>query len=112
VRSIRATKPQRFDDREYELTLGDALSQLVMGEKLATKATHQYGYALEELCKHFGQFLPVDQWGGVRWDAMEDSGVAGVMASGPPGVAPRRRGSGPSHAHGGLVFLRLNDGRR
>ena len=89
IESIRAQDPERFDSDEYELSLGEALKQLVMGEELGTTATHQYGYALEKMADHLGQRLPFDLWCGVRWAAMEDSGVAPILESGPPVPLPK-----------------------
>lgn len=89
IEAIRKKAPERFDSDEYELTLGQALTQLVMGDKLGKKAPHQYGYALEKLAKHLGKWLPPDVWGGVRWAAMEDSGVARIMEGGSPVRLPR-----------------------
>jgi hypothetical protein len=89
VEAIRKTDPEKFDLRDDDLTLGDALSQLVMGEKLGRKATHQYGYALIRLCEHLGQRLDADEWSGVRLAALQDSGVAALMQSGPPVKLPK-----------------------
>ena len=89
VRAVRKTNPAKFDADEDGLSLGDALEQLVMGREPGKKATHQYGYALEHLCRHLGKMVPVDLWSGVRWEAMEDSGVAEIMNSGPPVKLPK-----------------------
>jgi len=89
IASIRKEDPKRFDSEQYDLTLGQALTQLVMGERLGDKATHQYGYALEKLARHLGKPLPLDLWCGVRWEAMEGSGVAPIMESGPPVKLPK-----------------------
>lgn len=88
IESIYKTDPEKFDYDGYDLTLRQALTQIVMGEKLGAEATHQYGYALKELAKHLGKPLPLDLWCGVRWEAMEDSGIAMVMKSGPPVELP------------------------
>jgi hypothetical protein len=90
IESIRKKNPEKFDSDEYDdLTLGQALTQLVMGEKLGKKATHRYGYALEKLAEHLGKRLPLDFWSGVRWAAMVDSGVAPIMRGGPPVELPK-----------------------
>ena len=89
VEAVRSKGPEQFDSDEYDLTLGQALTQLVMGEKLGRDDTHQYGYALEKLAAHLGRRLPLDLWSGVRWAAMEDSGVAPIMDSGPPVNLPK-----------------------
>jgi hypothetical protein len=89
IETIRKKDPEKFDSGKDGLTLGEALSQLVMGEKLGKKAAHQYGYALETLAKHLGKPLPLDLWCGVRWEAMEDSGVARIMESGSPVKLPK-----------------------
>jgi hypothetical protein len=90
VRAIRASKPEKFEkvDQQGDLSLGDALSRLVMGDKLGQDQAHQYGYALEALCHHLGEVIWPDVWGGVRWAAMEDTGVDAVMESGPPVPLP------------------------
>ena len=95
IAAVRRKSPQRFDADEYPLTLGQALTHLVMGEKLAKDDAHQYGYALEKLAAHLGKRLDFDLWSGVRWEAMEDSGVAPVMKSGPPVKLPKIRGGFP-----------------
>ena len=93
VRAIRSSNPEKFDDPDprYPLTLGDALSHLVMGEPNNPKVPHQYGYALEVLCQRLGQGLGCDMWGGVRFAALDDSGVGTVMGSGPPVTLPVNR---------------------
>jgi hypothetical protein len=46
-----------------------------MGEHLDEEAGSQYGYALELLCRHFGEVILPDAWGGVRWMAVEDASL-------------------------------------
>ena len=97
IAAVHASDPARFDDAGgenddgygEELSLGAALSQLVMGEKLNKSHAHQYGYALERVCEHVGQRLTCNLWCGVRWAAMEDTGVDAILTrSGPPVKLP------------------------
>lgn len=88
IAAIVEKHPRQFESPDSELPLEQALTQLVMGEELGETATHQYGYALELLADQLGQKLPFDLWSGIRWDAMEDSGVASIMDSGPPVSLP------------------------
>ncbi len=108
VQAIRAHNPEEFTkvDRERGLSLGDALSRLVMGEKLGNEKTYQYGYALEALCRHLGEVIRPDTWGGVRWAAMEDTGVEAVMESGPPVPLP------PNDDFPTIGYLEVGDIRR
>jgi hypothetical protein len=88
VESVRKKDPKKFNSGR-DLALGQALTQLVMGETPGKRETHQYGYAMEMLAKHLGKPLRLDLWSGVRWDAMEDSGVAPIMQNGSPVKLPK-----------------------
>lgn len=79
--AIRNRDPERFDDNYYELPLGKAVRQLVMGEELdaGSPDTHQYGYALKELCEWFGTVLPFELWDSVHWAVIEATNVSAVL---------------------------------
>lgn len=90
IKSIAKKDPKIFAADNYEpVTVGQACEHLVMGGKLVKKAGHQYGYALAKLAEHVGKRLSIDMWSGVGWAAMEDSGVARIMESGPPVKLPK-----------------------
>ena len=70
------------------LTMRDALTQMVMGEKCAAEFAFLYGYAFEFLCRYFGESLPNGEWSamprGTLWaekvdQALEDAGVPADM---------------------------------
>jgi hypothetical protein len=52
-------------DEDLELTMQDALTQMVMGERYDEELGFLYGYALKFICRHLGYYLP-NQW----WSAM------------------------------------------
>jgi hypothetical protein len=66
------------------LTMRSALTQMVMGEEYVKELGFIYGYALEFICRHFGEFLPNGEWSampsGTRWAEEVDQGLeaAGV----------------------------------
>ncbi|MEM7625044.1 MAG: hypothetical protein AAF333_05395 [Planctomycetota bacterium] len=93
VSAVIANNPEEFEDDEYEeddeLTLRDAVWQLVMGQEKDPDEAYQYGYALQELCDCYGEALLPDLWGGVRWDAVEACGLEPLMTkTGPPVELP------------------------
>jgi hypothetical protein len=69
------------------LTMRRALAQMVMGEEYDEGPGFMYGYALEFLCRHFGETLPNGEWSampsGTRWAEAVDRelGNAGVPES-------------------------------
>ena len=66
-----------------------ALRQLVMGEALDRNSAAQYGFALELLCRHLGEEILPDAWGGGSWGALEATGLDDVlMGSGAPSRFP------------------------
>jgi len=77
------------DDEEGEepLRMRDALTQMVMGQEYSENFGFIYGYALEFLCRHFGEFLPNREWSampsGSDWAETVDEGLnaAGVAES-------------------------------
>lgn len=73
--ALSADAEPEEDDEDEDLSLRTALQHLVMGEPFADDSAHQYGYALMELCGHLGARLPADQWSGVRWEVLEQTGA-------------------------------------
>jgi hypothetical protein len=72
-----------------ELSLREALEQLVMGSDLDGDWGHVYGYALEQLCRHLGTPLKVEGWIGVHWEIMEMFQLDQLLKdSGPPVELP------------------------
>jgi hypothetical protein len=75
------------DDGEKPLTMREALTQMVMGEAYNKQFGFMYGYALEFICRYFGEFLPNGEWSampsGSGWAETVDRGlaVAGVPES-------------------------------
>src|SRR5262249_44341093 len=72
---------------EEALTMQSALTQLVMGEEYNEEVGFMYGYALEFVCRHFGEELPNERWSampsGSQWARTVDRGLkaAGVPES-------------------------------
>jgi len=72
------------EDPDSALTMRGALTQMVMGDAYNERLGFMYGYALEFLCRHFGEFLPNRQWSampsGCDWADTVDRGLdrAGV----------------------------------
>ena len=65
-----------------------------MGEHLDDDAGPQYDRALELLCRHLGEVILPDAWGGVSWMAVEDAGLADILTrTGPPVPIPATQGS-------------------
>jgi hypothetical protein len=87
-----------------------ALRQLVMGEHLEEDAGSQYGYALELLCRHFGEVILPDAWGGVRWMAVEDAGLADILTrTGPPVSMPDTEGFTIGHLTAAEVAAKVSE---
>jgi hypothetical protein len=84
--------PDRFRGEEAggdKVSLGRALRHLVMGETPEPKWAYQYGYALEQLCRHLGEPLPGDLWSGIHWEVVEETGLDELFdRSGPPVPLP------------------------
>lgn len=72
------------EDGEDALTMADVLRQMVMGEEYNEELGFMYGYALDFLCRHFGEELPNEHWSampsGSSWAKAVDQGLkaAGV----------------------------------
>jgi hypothetical protein len=62
-----------------EISLGQALRDLVMGQPPVEGSAHQYGYALEQLCHHLGERLDCDEWCDIRWEVIEATGMEEIM---------------------------------
>jgi hypothetical protein len=91
--AVIADDPEAFepeepdpDDRE-EIPPGEALRHLVMGEKHDPGSAHQYGYALEHLCRHLGRRLEGGWWESIRWTVLQATGMEEILA-GPPVPLP------------------------
>jgi hypothetical protein len=77
------------EQTDSEISLEHAVRCLVMGEQLGKAVGSQYGYALERLCRYLGEAILPETWGGVRWAAVEDSGLEDLlMQTGPPVPIP------------------------
>jgi hypothetical protein len=72
---------------EVALTMRTALAQMVMGEEYNEELGFMYGYALELICRHFGEELLNQHWSampsGSEWAKTVDRGLkaAGVPES-------------------------------
>jgi hypothetical protein len=72
------------EDGEDALTMEDVLRQMVMGEEYNEELGFMYGYALDFICRHFGEELPNEHWSampsGSDWARTVDRGLkaAGV----------------------------------
>jgi hypothetical protein len=82
-----------YDDEESAeepLTVHAALTQMVMGEKCDKALGFVYGYTLEFICRHFGEYLPNDEWSsmprGTQWAETVDQAL---QAAGVPKQALR-----------------------
>jgi len=83
--------PDEFadDGEDGELSLARALRHLIQGKPLLATAAYQYGYALEHLCRYYGEMLPSDCWESIRWQVLEQTGFAEVLdRTGPPVPLP------------------------
>src|SRR5688500_16176002 len=58
-----------------------ALRHLVMGATPPPPSAYQYHYALEELCRHLGEWLPGDLWTSIRWAVLEETGFEEIIAT-------------------------------
>ena len=85
------------DEDDDELALSDALRGLIHGDMTDAESPHQYGYALKVLANHLGEMLEFDWWCGVRWAAMEETGLDKVIEqSGCPVTLPPNPGTFPT----------------
>jgi hypothetical protein len=82
-----AAEAREDEDGREALTMQGALTQMVMGEEYNEEFGFMYGYALEYICRHFGKFLPNEEWSampsGSDWAETVDRGLeaAGVPES-------------------------------
>lgn len=86
-----ADEPEASTDGvDDEITVTLALRHLVRGEAPVLGYGHQYGYALEQLCRYLGaQPEERDAWCGIHWEVLEATGVDQVLEkSGPPVELP------------------------
>jgi len=75
-----------------DISLKDALTHLIMGEPMDARSAHQYGYALEQFCRHLGTRVESRRWDTVRLEALEDTGIEKLMdKNGPPVALPSIR---------------------
>ena len=71
-------------DGAAALTMRAVLTQMVMGEEYNEDIGFMYGYALDFICRHFGEQLPNEHWwampSGTKWAEKVDRGLkaAGV----------------------------------
>lgn len=82
VAAIIENDPDAFDlddQDDDELPLAEALEALIMEEPLESEDAHQYGYAFKEICDYLGEALEPDLWNGVRWTAVEGSGLEDLL---------------------------------
>lgn len=93
---MKQSMPEVFEEEEVvdheedeELSLGQAVRHLVMGEPPDTESAHQYGYALEQLCRHLGEEPEErDCWCDIRWTVLETTGMEEVLKTGSPVPLP------------------------
>jgi hypothetical protein len=76
------------DSDDEPLTVRTALAQIVMGEKYLKEFGFVYGYTLEFICWHFGEYLSNSHWSAMpsptEWvnvvdKALEAAGVPGEV---------------------------------
>ena len=77
-------EPDEDAEEEGKVSEGMALRHLVMGETPHPPSAYQYHYALEELCRRLGEWLPGDLWTSIRWWVLEETGFEEILAMGPP----------------------------
>lgn len=78
------------EDNDDEISLKQALEDLVVGKKPDAESAHQYGYALEKICRYIGDTpAETDSWSGIHWEVLESTGVDQILSkSGPPVKLP------------------------
>jgi len=84
IAATRKIVGKQFDAAADGLSIGQAVTALVMGTPRGKIATHQFGYALEALAEHLGTRLAKNVWSGVGWAAVVDAGLDAVMKRGSP----------------------------
>ena len=82
IDNIRKRHPELFDSASRSAPLSVALSELILGTPLERRRPPQYSHALEWLCDEFGTRLNCNVLSGIRWDAMQDSGIADLIRRG------------------------------
>ncbi|WP_020474893.1 DUF7691 family protein [Zavarzinella formosa] len=67
-------------DGKEATTVRDAITQMVMGQKYDDRVGFVYGYALEFICRHFGEGLSNDSWSSMRseWARKADKALKSV----------------------------------
>lgn len=75
---------------EDAVPVQQAISDLVMGEAQDADSGFKYGYALEFLCRRFGEWLPNRHWSAMRWEWIEE--VDAFLAEAGVGEAALRVG--------------------
>lgn len=91
VDDVAEDNPDDFDTGSNdEISLRQALTHLVFGNRLDERMAHRYGYALERLCRHLGTRLDSGLWDAVRWRTLEATGLDRIFEeSGSPVPLPR-----------------------
>lgn len=89
IAAIRRKVGKQFDADDDGLSLGRAVTDLIMDTPRGRIATHQYGYGLEAIADRLGKRLPKDCWSGVSWAAVADAGLRKVMKRGAPVKLPK-----------------------
>lgn len=72
-----ADEAAEMDDLE-SVTMKTALTQIVMGQPYCEGMGFMYGYAIDFICKHFGDCLPNDHWSALpngSWIATVDKAL-------------------------------------
>jgi hypothetical protein len=78
----------KYDADWLDVTVGEALEQLVNGDPLPREGTGEHGVALELLSAHVGTRLKGNWWGSIKLVALEEAGVEGYVTNGPPVPLP------------------------
>lgn len=75
INEMAADHVDEDDPEDEPLTIAKALTRLGQGEEL-TGPAFVYGYALEFVCRHFGEFMDNSKWSGMRLDWFDTVGAA------------------------------------
>ena len=89
ITAARRILGKQVDADDDGLSIGQAITALIMGTPRGRIATHQFGYALEAIAAHLGKRLAKDAWSGVGWAAVADAGLGDVMTRGSPVKLPK-----------------------
>jgi hypothetical protein len=92
IAAIRTNDPERFDEEDDDsdgVSLGQALTNLIMGTPPGKAGAHQYGYALEAMAEHVGKRLEIDVWEGARGSALQALSLGQVFKRGAPITLPK-----------------------